>query len=256
MAVIVVTGGASGIGKAVTAACLKRGDQVLTVDIKDADFVGDLSTPAGRAEIVAKIQARVGMSLDGVIACAGLSPSLFNGNADVILGVNYFGAAAFVTALRPLLANGAAPRAVVISSEALIMDVDQDTIDACLVGDEDIAKQAALAKPEVVYQSSKRALSLWVKREAVTEDWAGRNILLNAVAPGVVDTPMIASLLSDPEGWEFLNKVTPMRLGRPAQAAEIAQLVAFLAGPENSFIVGQTIFCDGGAEATRRPTHL
>jgi NAD(P)-dependent dehydrogenase (short-subunit alcohol dehydrogenase family) len=46
---------------------------------------------------------------------------------------------------------------------------------------------------------------------------------------------------------------TPMRIGRLGRPEELARLLAFLASPDNGFTVGQTVYCDGGAEATLRP---
>lgn len=245
-----VTGAASGIGAAVARACTARGDRVVTVDWIKGDVVADLSTAAGRAAAVSEIEALGGV--DAIAACAGLA----EGDPGTIVGVNYFGAIELVAKLRPLLAKGNAPRAVIISSEALILDQHPATVAACLAGDEPAAVSLARANPTVVYQSSKLAVSLWVKREAVKSEWAGDGILLNAVAPGVVDTPMVRGFLATEEGTAFLNKATPMRLGRPAQPIELANLISFLIGTENTFIVGQTVFCDGGAEATLRPDHI
>ena len=68
-------------------------------------------------------------------------------------------------------------------------------------------------------------------------------ILVNAVAPGVVETPMIASVPAHVrEEW---TKKTP--LGRSAQPAEIASVVAFLASDDASYVTGQTIIVDGGS---------
>ncbi len=247
-----MTGSASGIGKAVVAACESRGDGVITVDRAAAQVQCDLATPAGRRSAVDQIIAITSGSIDGVVACAGLS----EGAPSAILGVNFFGSTEIVNALRPMLAKSQLGRAVIISSEALVLDRHQAIVDACLAGDEAGAAIAAADAPGLTYQSSKRAVSLWVKREAVKSEWAGTGILLNAVAPGVTVTPMIQSLLDTKEGMEFLNNAVPMRLGRPAAPRELATLIAFLAGADNSFIVGQTIFCDGGAEATLRPDHV
>ena len=93
---------------------------------------------------------------------------------------------------------------------------------------------------ELTYSSSKRALSRWVKREAVKAQWAGAGILLNAVAPGVTLTAMTQRLLETSDGVALLSAAAPMRVGRPAQPAEIASCALFLAG----------------AEATLRPEHI
>jgi NAD(P)-dependent dehydrogenase (short-subunit alcohol dehydrogenase family) len=253
MRTIVITGAASGIGLACVRVLAAQGHRVISVDLRKADVDGDLSVPEGRRAVLSRIEDVSGRRIDAVVACAGLS----TGDPADIIAVNFFGATELISGLRPMLAQAKAPRALAISSEALILSGDADVVDACLAADEPSARAAAgRAAPGAVYPASKLALSRWVKREAVKSEWAGAGILLNAIAPGVVRTPMTASLLGSAEGLATLNETTPMRLGKPAEPEELALLVRFLAGPENSFILGQTIFCDGGAEATLRPEQV
>jgi NAD(P)-dependent dehydrogenase (short-subunit alcohol dehydrogenase family) len=136
------------------------------------------------------------------------------------------------------------------------MEVSESVVAACLAGEESEAQKLAGTAPETAYFSSKKALSLWVKRHSITPDWAGQGILLNAVAPGIVATPMTFELLESEEGRRLLDRVTPTRLGRPAQPEEIAEVIVFLASVHNSYILGQTVFCDGGAEAILRPDYV
>lgn len=247
-----MTGVASGIGKAVAQACIARGDTVFGIDRTDADCDADLSTKDGRSAAIRAAATWADGQIDGVVACAGLSV----GHVGAIIGVNFFGAVEIVAGLNPLLRASPSARVVVVSSESMILGCDPETIEACLAGDEAAAVKAAMAAPDMVYRSSKRALSLWVRREAVTPEWAGSGILLNAIAPGVVVTQMTRQMLDTKDGTDRLNASTPMRIGRPGQPSEIAALAAFMTAPENSFMVGQTVFCDGGAEATLRPEHF
>ena len=53
-----------------------------------------------------------------------------------------------------------------------------------------------------IYGTTKRALALWIRRKAATPDWAGAGIPLNAIAPGVVETPMTAALIDSTEARE------------------------------------------------------
>ena len=252
MRTTVVTGAGSGIGRAVAHACRARGDVVIGIDIREADIIADLSNHEGRVRAIDAVHERVPGAIDSVVACAGLSA----GPADAIVAVNYFGAVELIDAWRPRLEASGRARVVAISSQAVMLPSDPDTIDACLAGDEEKARQHALEKPDHTYPSSKRALSLWIKRTAVGEEWAGKGIVMNAVGPGVVETAMTVDYLKTEKGWNYLNKTTPMRLGRPAKPAEIAALVAFMTSDDNSFMVGQTVFCDGGADATLRPEQI
>jgi len=70
------------------------------------------------------------------------------------------------------------------------------------------------------------------------------NICVVGVGPGAVDTPINAQTVANPAALAALNKSIP--LGRLAEPAEIASVVAFLAGPGAGYITGTTIFADGG----------
>lgn len=261
MRTVAVTGAASGIGKATAALAGARGWRVITLDLHEADVVADLSTPAGRAEAVAGIGRLAGDSaLDAVIACAGVaSMGHLPGSADLIARVNFFGAVQVVEGTLPLLRRSAAGRAVVFSSTAALHlppDGSERLLAPFLAGDEDAAAGIAEGNASLAYSVSKNALARWVRREAVRPEWAGAGVLLNAIAPGAVATPMIAELLASEEGREKLAAATPMPLGRPADPVDVAELALFLAGAENRNLVGQTVFCDGGAEAALRPEKL
>jgi NAD(P)-dependent dehydrogenase (short-subunit alcohol dehydrogenase family) len=107
----VVTGAASGIGKAATEHLRAQGHPAFGVDIRDTDIIADLSTEEGRASLVEQANRLSGGRLDGVIAVAGLvAPK------PITLRVDYFGAKATLEGLQPLLAKSDAPRAAVVSS--------------------------------------------------------------------------------------------------------------------------------------------
>jgi NAD(P)-dependent dehydrogenase (short-subunit alcohol dehydrogenase family) len=91
-----------------------------------------------------------------------------------------------------------------------------------------------------------------VRRNAVTADWAGAGIPLNAVAPGIVRTPMVAHHLSDDARRTRLEQYVPMPLHGPAEPEHVAALIRWLAGAENVLVTGQVVFVDGGADAVLR----
>lgn len=97
----------------------------------------------------------------------------------------------------------------------------------------------------VSYSTSKTGL-LGMTR-AVALDYASRNVLVNAVAPGFVDTELTRSILSESERAE-LARAVPM--GRFGHEREIALLVAFLASPLNGYVTGQSVIADGGYVAS------
>ncbi|MBW8827780.1 MAG: SDR family oxidoreductase, partial [Acidobacteria bacterium] len=198
----------------------------------------------GRAAMVAGVTSLAGGSLDAVVACAGVTSG---GTAEV----NFFGAVATLEGLRPLLLRSAAPRAVVVTSQASISVDDDDIVAACLAGDEPAAVAAGGSN---AYAQSKRALSRWVRREAIGPSWAGARIPLNGVAPGVIATPMTQGLLDSAEGQAMLAKAVPMPIPGPGTPDDVAELLIWLTSPQNALVTGQVIFIDGGSDALLRPT--
>jgi len=247
---IVITGAASGIGKATAALAEARGWQPIRSDLYEGDVKADLATPQGRAALVKGVTALTN-SLDAVIACAGLALP-----TPLTVSVNYFGAVATLEGMRPLLEKGQAPRAVGIASFASILPSDPELLEACLSGNEEAALRIAESKGGTgtgfYYSTSKAALARWIRRQAITTNWVKTGILLNAIAPAMVLTPMTRALTEDKAIRAGVEQYMPMPIGRDTKPEEIAELLLWLASPTNSMIVGQIIFVDGGAEATVR----
>jgi NAD(P)-dependent dehydrogenase (short-subunit alcohol dehydrogenase family) len=81
-------------------------------------------------------------------------------------------------------------------------------------------------------------------------------VLLNAVAPGVVRTPMTQGLLEDPHMSEIIGQMHPMGVEGYAEPDEIAELAAYLLCFEGHYLLGQVMFIDGGVDAITRPEAL
>ncbi|MEO6887157.1 MAG: SDR family oxidoreductase [Jatrophihabitantaceae bacterium] len=248
----VVTGSASGIGRTIAALLAEQGADVIGIDLKNADICADLATAGGRVAAVDAVRERVGNSLDVVVACAGIS-----GNSPLVPSVNFFGVTELLTRLRPLLAAGTDPRAALISSVSSVHPVDGALIEACLSGDESATLERANAmvvegNPSQLYSSSKAALARWVRRTAIAAGWAEAGIALNAVAPGVVLTPMTGEMVHDPVWKPIVDQAVPMPLNGYSPPEAIAALLGWLVGVSNTHVTGQVIFIDGGAEATLR----
>lgn len=249
----VVTGSASGIGKATAELLQSRGNTVIGVDLRDADVIADLTTPDGRAALVSEVGRLAEGHVDAILAIAGLALPI-----PATVGVNFFGMVSTLEGLRPLLAGSPAPRAVGIASMASLMPVDDLLVDACLVGDEPaaLARAAVLAEgPEtggLIYGSTKKAFALWVRRNAASADWAGASIPLNAIAPGIIVTPMVAPMLATAEGRAMIDQVVPMPLNGHAQPIVPAYLLAWLTSEENTHLCGQVVFIDGGSDVLIR----
>jgi NAD(P)-dependent dehydrogenase (short-subunit alcohol dehydrogenase family) len=141
---------------------------------------------------------------------------------------------------------------VVISSLPSLHPVDADLVALCLAGDEARSRQRGAAIGEQSYASSKRALTQWVRRTAVQPGWADRGVLLNGIAPGIVNTPMVSPLLATAEGRTMLAQGVPRAVSDFAEAMDVALLLAFLASEHNRYLVGQVPFCDGGSDVLLR----
>jgi gluconate 5-dehydrogenase len=96
------------------------------------------------------------------------------------------------------------------------------------------------------YTASKGAVGQLTKVLAV--EWASDGILVNAIAPGYIDTDLNKALISDPDFDKWVKGRCP--LGRWGTPDDIAEPVVFLASPAAKFITGQIIFVDGGWLAT------
>lgn len=250
----VITGAASGIGAATAELLKEQGASVIGIDLQGSDIDADLSTVEGRKAGAQEALERAGGKIDAVIASAGLSHPI-----PVTMAVNYFGVTEFLEALLPSLTQAQAPRVAVVSSMASLQTVAADLVDAALAGDEaralEIAASYVTDDPQtgsVIYSSSKRAISRWVRRESIKPQWAGAGIPLNAVAPGVVVTPMTEQLRSSEETLAFVDSVVPMPLNYHQSPESIAHQLIWLTSVENTHTTGQTIYNDGGCDAVLR----
>lgn len=258
MRTYVVTGAASGIGLATVKLIEASGGRAIGVDIKDCQVIADLSTADGRQEAVENATALADGIVDAVIANAGLGTSTAK-----TVSVNFFGAIEIIEGLRPAMLKSKSPRVVATSSMASLMPNDAQLVDFMLAGNEAKAIERAQALVDqgggveaLIYGSTKRALSRWIRRECIKPEWAGAGIPINAVGPGIVKTPMVSEMIATPESREYLAKVVPMPLNGYIEPEEVAALIIWLASETNSHTTGQTIYIDGGSDAVIRGENI
>ena len=237
MSVTIVTGAGSGIGAATARRLGRRGDSVLCVDVdteraaavaaeipRAAHFTSDVTSEENCDAMVAAALERWGR-LDAAVACAGIEN--FGDPLEIaledfrrVVEVNLTGS--FLTAQR-------AARAMSRNGGGAIV----------LIGS--IISQVALSG-STSYAASKGGVLMLGR--ALALDLSPHGIRVNVIGPGVVQTPMSANSLADPERRAVLMRRTP--LDRPADPAEIAEVAEFLTSEASSFMTGAFVPVDGG----------
>ena len=250
--IYVVTGAASGIGAATAQLLRFRGHRVIGVDRSAGERIdvrADLSAPAGRAEAASRIR-ELAPEIDGIVACAGIGGGTDTDTA-LLVSINYFGATELIELLRPGIRAGGA--VVVLSSNSITSSPAYPAHLARVLLRGDEARARAVAgrfHGALAYPASKAALAWWVRRHAA--DWARDGIRLNAVAPGLTTTPLIAERREDRLFGDRLDAY-PSALGREGRPEEVAEVIAFTLSEQASLVVGTTIIVDGGTDALENP---
>ena len=242
--VAVVTGGSSGIGAAVVARLAEDGARVFALDlVAPADPL-----PAGAAFVPADVtdRATVEAAIATVEAAAGALDILVN-NAGIgatgdvaaqddagwqhVLDVNVVGMARAAAACLPLLRRS--DHAAIVNTSSVV----------AFVG---VPERAA-------YAASKGAVAALTL--AMAADHVREGIRVNAVAPGTTDTPWVGRLLAAAEDPEAAAAALRARqpLGRLVTAEEVADAIAFLAGPRSGATTGTILQVDGGMANLRLP---
>lgn len=254
MSTFVVTGSASGIGRATRRRLEQQGADVIGVDLHEAEVVADLATVAGRALAVSAVAELAPAGLDGCVVAAGIGPH--ERPVERILAVNYFGAMRVLDGLEDLLAARRGAAVAVASNSAGITPVDPpDVLEAMLADDETRALDlAASMHGAVLYGGSKRALTTWVRRNS--QRWGARGVRLNAVAPGPVRTPLLQGSIDDPELGPLVDAL-PVPWGpSPSEPEQMAGIITFLLSDASAPVHGSVLFADGGTDALMRPEGL
>lgn len=259
MGTYAVTGSASGMGAAVVDRLRLDGHDVITVDLKDADVVADLSTPEGRRAAAAGVLEKCDGTLDGAVMAAGIGPAPGRDRSRLIGEINVLGVIELLEAWRPALAAADRAKVVVFASNSTttVPMVPRRAITALLDGDVERAVRAlrifgAMA-PSIAYAASKIAVSHWVRSQAVTREWAGEGIRLNALAPGAIMTPLLEQQLATPAEAKRI-KAFPVPIGGYGDPGHLAAWVLHMLSDSADFLCGSVVFVDGGSDAWFRAT--
>ncbi|TQK27283.1 SDR family oxidoreductase [Arthrobacter sp. SLBN-53] len=256
MGTYVVTGSASGMGRAAAERLHAAGHSVIGVDLRNAEVIADLSTDAGRATAVQRVLQLCEGVLDGAVLAAGLGP--IPGRDRLIAEVNYFGVTDLLTALLPAFARAERAKIVVVSSNSTTVTplVPRRAVRALLDGDIERAMRAVRMfggrSAPMIYAASKIAVARWVRRNAVTAQWAGVGVRLNALAPGAVMTPLLEEQLADPTEAKAITTF-PVPVGGFGDPGQLADWMVFMLSDAADFLCGSVIFVDGGSDAYFRP---
>jgi NAD(P)-dependent dehydrogenase (short-subunit alcohol dehydrogenase family) len=258
MGTYVVTGSASGMGRESAMRLQARGHRVIGVDIQQADVVADLSTARGRSTAALQVLTAAEGRLDGAVLAAGLGPGRGADRPRQIAEVNFLGVVDLLEHWRGALAVTAKAKVVVISSNSTTTTpaVPARAVRALLAGDVDRALRATRmfgpANAAMMYAASKIAVTRWLRRHAVTPDWAGTGIRLNALAPGAIMTPLLEEQLADSRQAGAIRRF-PVPVGGFGDPGQLADWVCFMLSDAADFLCGSVVFVDGGTDAHFRP---
>ncbi len=236
-----VTGGASGIGMATARLLSERGAAVALLDIDGAALTDAVEATGASASVEADVRdpAAVHDAVERIVRDLGEVPSVLVNAAgiyrvrhldrlepsewDEVLATNLRGT--YLMSREVTSQLGSRERAAIVnlaSTAALVADASE---------------------PTAHYNASKAGVVALTRQMAA--EWAPLGIRVNAVCPGVIDTPMLR-LMDDPAAGErYLREGVP--LGRLGTADEVAAVVAFLASDEASYVTGVALPIDGGA---------
>ena len=262
--VAVVTGGASGIGRACALRFAADGADVVVADLNPERGAATVAAieALGRRALFVRTDTSREEDCDALIAAA---VETF-GRVDIAVAAAGISHAAYVSRENPVIRPGAQASAweagalinkpvkywdkvlavnltgVMLTDRAAARQMIAQGLGGAIINIGSISGSVPF-KGVADYCVSKAGV--WMLTKVLAQELAPHQIRVNAVGPGTVDTPMSAALLADAVTRHAMLEMTPLK--RFAKPEEIANAVVFLAGEEAGFITGEILFVDGGA---------
>lgn len=210
----------------------------------------DLSSRDSIKKLIAKAQeyGEIKMLVNG----AGVSPS--QAPIEAILKVDLYGTAVLLEEVGKVIAEGGVgvtissqsgwrmPQLTAKEDEALATTPTEDLLHLEILQPENI-KDTLHA-----YQMAKRCNEKRVMAQSV--EWGKRGARINAIAPGIIVTPLAVDEFNGPRGDFYKNMFAKCPAGRPGTADEVANVAELLMSDKGAFITGSTFLIDGGATSS------
>lgn len=187
-----------------------------------------------------------------LVNAAGVSPS--QASIDTILKVDLYGTAVLLEEVGKVIDEGGV--GMTISSQSGFrmpaLTPEQDELLACTPTDKllklDLLQESHIKDTLHAYQIAKRCNEKRVMAQSV--EWGKRGARLNAIAPGIIVTPLAIDEFNGPRGDFYKNMFAKCPAGRPGTADEVANVAELLMSDKGAFITGSTFLIDGGATAS------
>ncbi|QPM91504.1 SDR family NAD(P)-dependent oxidoreductase [Pseudooceanicola algae] len=236
--IAIVTGAAQGIGFTCAEVLAEQGFAPVLVDVQEKvltsaetlgapGYICDMADPAAVKATFARIAEDHGAPT-ALAHCAGIAVA----GDFLTCSVEDFKRVIDLNLTGTFVANQTAANLMIAAG-----------IQGAIVNMSSIA--ALLANPAISsYVASKAGVTGFTKAASLA--LAPHNIRVNAVGPGSIDTAMMAAVNSNPAAMDTAMSRTPLK--RMGTAREVAEAVAFLAGPKSSYITGETLYIDGGRQ--------
>jgi NAD(P)-dependent dehydrogenase (short-subunit alcohol dehydrogenase family) len=239
--VVVVTGGASGIGRATALRCAAEGAHVVVADIQDPQTVVNTGSTLGHDLVFHRTDVSVSTQVAALMRCAVADC----GRLDILIAAAGISGGSGSTID---YAEGDFDRVIAINLKGVFLSMKYAIAEMLHGGGGAIVNIASVAglvgMPHTPAYSAAKGGVVQLTRVAALE-YASSNVRVNCICPGMIDTPMVQRI---PENvrWQLLRQ---QPIQRPGTADEVAAAAVFLASDASSFTTGAALVVDGGFTA-------